>query len=126
MSRIIHFEIPAENLERASAFYKKAFGWKIEKWPGPVEYWMVTTGKEGQPGICELHQLSRTRHASGTVPHRQPASFRRDSQAAARTAQIALAAPGIGRLGPYGARRLACGVLCAVVRPLSWARRLVC
>jgi predicted enzyme related to lactoylglutathione lyase len=51
MSRVIHFEIPAENLERASAFYKKVFGWKIEKWPGPMEYWMVTTGTEGQPGI---------------------------------------------------------------------------
>ncbi len=47
MSRVIHFEIPASNPERASAFYKKVFGWKIEKWPGPMEYWMVTTGAEG-------------------------------------------------------------------------------
>jgi uncharacterized protein len=51
MSRVVHFEIPAENPERAAAFYKKAFGWKIEKWPGPMEYWMVTTGPEGTPGI---------------------------------------------------------------------------
>ena len=51
MSRVIHFEIPAENPERAAAFYKKAFGWKIEKWPGPMEYWMVATGEEGTPGI---------------------------------------------------------------------------
>jgi uncharacterized protein len=51
MSRVIHFEIPAENPERAAAFYKKAFGWKIEKWPGPMEYWLVTTGPEGKPGI---------------------------------------------------------------------------
>lgn len=51
MSRVIHFEIPAENPERAAAFYKKAFGWKIEKWPGPMEYWMVSTGAEGTPGI---------------------------------------------------------------------------
>ena len=51
MSRVIHFEIPAADPERASAFYKKVFGWKIEKWPGPIEYWMVTTGAEGTPGI---------------------------------------------------------------------------
>ena len=51
MSRIVHFEIPATDPERAVAFYKKAFGWKIEKWPGPMEYWLVTTGAEGAPGI---------------------------------------------------------------------------
>jgi predicted enzyme related to lactoylglutathione lyase len=51
MSRVIHFEIPAADPERASAFYKKAFGWQIEKWPGPMEYWMVTTGAPGTPGI---------------------------------------------------------------------------
>jgi uncharacterized protein len=51
MSRVIHFEIPASDPERASAFYRKVFGWKIEKWPGPMEYWMVTTGTDGVPGI---------------------------------------------------------------------------
>src|SRR5256884_1809597 len=51
MSRVIHFEIPASDPERASAFYQKVFGWKIEKWPGPMEYWLVTTGTEGTPGI---------------------------------------------------------------------------
>jgi predicted enzyme related to lactoylglutathione lyase len=51
MSRVIHFEIPAAEPERAAAFYKKAFGWSIEKWPGPMEYWMVTTGADGAPGI---------------------------------------------------------------------------
>jgi len=51
MSRIIHFEIPADDPDRAAAFYRKAFGWKIEKWPGPTDYWLVTTGPEGMPGI---------------------------------------------------------------------------
>jgi uncharacterized protein len=51
MPRVVHFEIPAEDPQRAAAFYKKAFGWKIEKWPGPMEYWMVTTGADGTPGI---------------------------------------------------------------------------
>jgi predicted enzyme related to lactoylglutathione lyase len=51
MSRVVHFEIPASDPDRASAFYKKVFGWKFEKWPGPTEYWMVTTGADGTPGI---------------------------------------------------------------------------
>jgi len=51
MSRVIHFEIPAAEPERAAAFYKQVFGWSIEKWPGPMEYWMVTTGADGAPGI---------------------------------------------------------------------------
>ena len=51
MSRVIHFEIPAVEPDRAAAFYGKVFGWKFDKWPGPMEYWMVVTGKDAEPGI---------------------------------------------------------------------------
>ena len=51
MSRVIHFEIPALDPERASGFYQKVFRWKFDKWAGPMEYWMVRTGAEGTPGI---------------------------------------------------------------------------
>ena len=51
MSRVIHFEIPAADPERALKFYHKVFGWKFDKWAGPMEYWMVTTGVDGVPGI---------------------------------------------------------------------------
>jgi len=51
MARVIHFEIPVDNPDRAIAFYKSAFGWKIEKWPGPMDYWLVNTGDEKAPGI---------------------------------------------------------------------------
>ena len=51
MSRVIHFEIPVSDPERAAAFYKNVFGWHFEKWAGPTEYWMVTTGAQGAPGI---------------------------------------------------------------------------
>jgi predicted enzyme related to lactoylglutathione lyase len=50
MPRIVHFEIPADNPERAVKFYESVFGWEIKKWDGPVEYWMVMTGKDA-PGI---------------------------------------------------------------------------
>ena len=51
MGRVVHFEIPADNPERAVKFYTRVFDWKIERWQGPVEYWMVMTGPTDQPGI---------------------------------------------------------------------------
>ena len=51
MPRVVHFEIPADDPGRAAAFYKEAFGWKVEKWEGPMDYWLASTGQEGEPGI---------------------------------------------------------------------------
>ena len=51
MPRVIHFEINADDPKRAIDFYKKVFNWKIEKWKGPTDYWLVTTGDPKQPGI---------------------------------------------------------------------------
>ncbi len=30
MNKVVHFEIPADNVERAKGFYSKVFGWKTE------------------------------------------------------------------------------------------------
>ena len=51
MNRIIHFEIPADDPQRATAFYAKALGWEFTKFPGEMPYWMVRTGPEGNRGI---------------------------------------------------------------------------
>ncbi len=51
MGRVIHFEIHADDTARAANFYRELFGWRVEKWDGPVEYWMVFTGPDGTPGI---------------------------------------------------------------------------
>jgi uncharacterized protein len=51
MPRVIHFEITADQPERAATFFKNVFEWKIEKWGGPEEYWLVTTGDADKPGI---------------------------------------------------------------------------
>jgi uncharacterized protein YndB with AHSA1/START domain/predicted enzyme related to lactoylglutathione lyase len=50
MSKVIHFEIPADDPKRAIKFYEEVFGWEIEKW-GQGEYWLVSTGPEDEPGI---------------------------------------------------------------------------
>jgi uncharacterized protein len=41
---IVWFEIPVDNVERAKSFYSSLFGWKIERFPGPMEYWHIDTG----------------------------------------------------------------------------------
>ncbi len=41
---IVWFEIPADNIERARSFYGALFGWKIEKFPGMMDYWHINTG----------------------------------------------------------------------------------
>jgi predicted enzyme related to lactoylglutathione lyase len=43
MPTIVHFEIPTDDLQRAKTFYNELFGWKIERFPGPMEYWIITT-----------------------------------------------------------------------------------
>ncbi len=51
MGRVIHFDLPAADPERAMAFYKAVFGWNFEKWAGPVDYWLANTGTLTLPGI---------------------------------------------------------------------------
>jgi len=42
MDKVTHFEIPAEDVSRANAFYLAVFGWKINKVPD-MDYWMANT-----------------------------------------------------------------------------------
>lgn len=51
MPRVTHFELNADDPERAVKFYSSVFGWKIEKWAGPMDYWLITTGPDSEPGI---------------------------------------------------------------------------
>lgn len=50
MPRVVHFEIHADEPERAAKFYTNVFGWTVKKWEGPMDYWMILTGKD-EPGI---------------------------------------------------------------------------
>ncbi len=51
MPRVIHFEIHAEQPERAAAFYRSVFSWEFTHWGGPVDYWLIKTGPDNEPGI---------------------------------------------------------------------------
>jgi predicted enzyme related to lactoylglutathione lyase len=53
MSRVLHFEIQADDVERAKAFYTVVFGWAFEDWSSVTgsTYWGIVTGPEDEPGI---------------------------------------------------------------------------
>jgi len=48
--KVVRFEIPADNVERAKTFYLKAFGWQISQYPG-MDYHMVGTAPSDKNGM---------------------------------------------------------------------------
>lgn len=54
-NRVIHFEVQADDIERAKNFYKNVLGWDIHpmmtKEQGGMNYWGIKTGEDGTPGI---------------------------------------------------------------------------
>ncbi len=50
-NRVVHFEIEADNADRAKKFYTEAFGWKMEQMgEDMMNYVVVTTGDPKEPG----------------------------------------------------------------------------
>jgi predicted enzyme related to lactoylglutathione lyase len=62
--RVVHFEIPADDPERAQHFYRSAFGWNISSMPD-MGYAMLTTtatderGAPSEPGAINGGMLKR-------------------------------------------------------------------
>jgi predicted enzyme related to lactoylglutathione lyase len=61
--RVVHFEIPFDDEQRASSFYTDAFGWKLTSMP-EMKYVLVTTGPSDQgppsePGFINGGMLAR-------------------------------------------------------------------
>jgi predicted enzyme related to lactoylglutathione lyase len=52
MTRPVHFEIHADEPERAVKFYTEVFGWTFTRW-GEAEpsYWLISTGPDEDRGI---------------------------------------------------------------------------
>lgn len=51
MGRVIHFEIHADDTDRAERFYTEVFGWGVQRYGGPVDYRLLTTGPDDEMGI---------------------------------------------------------------------------
>lgn len=49
MPKIVHFEIPADDVKRAREFYSKVFGWEFKEIPG-MNYWLISVDGGGALG----------------------------------------------------------------------------
>jgi uncharacterized protein len=71
--RVVHFEIPYDDGDRARSFYKELFGWQLVTMPQMGGYTLVMSGPSGdqgptEPGFINGGMLSRQDSpASGTV-----------------------------------------------------------
>src|SRR5689334_15498553 len=50
--RVVHFEIPFDDGDRARGFYRDVFGWQVMDVP-ELSYTLVTTGPSGDDGPSE-------------------------------------------------------------------------
>src|SRR6476661_5217641 len=50
--RVVHFEVPFDDGDRARNFYKEIFGWQVTEMP-EMDYTMVGTGPSGDSGPTE-------------------------------------------------------------------------
>ena len=83
--RIVHFELPYDDAERARAFYGGIFGWDIQSYPG-MEYSMVSTGPSGdtgptEPGFINGGMAQRGEGFAGSDRRRRRRRHRRDAGA---------------------------------------------
>ena len=68
MNRVTHFEIYTDDPEAVQPFYQDVFGWKFNKFEsGPIEYWLVTTGDDKDPGINGGITRPREGQSPGTL-----------------------------------------------------------
>jgi predicted enzyme related to lactoylglutathione lyase len=89
VSKIVHFEIPAQDTGRAREFWGSLFGLKFESYEGPVEYHMfqnddqtggaVTPAQGGQSGLVVYFNsddidatLKRIQELGGSAEEKQP------------------------------------------------------
>ena len=51
MPKPFHFDLSADDPERAATFYRSVFDWKVARWEGSSEYWFIRTGDDSGPGM---------------------------------------------------------------------------
>ena len=111
MSRVTHFEIHATDPDVLAAFYAGVFGWRFNRWDGPMEFWSIVTGSQDEPGIDGgLVRRRGPRAAEGqpvnafvcTVTVASAAdSLSRATELGGTVAVPRMAIPGVGWLGYF-------------------------
>ncbi|TDW81921.1 MULTISPECIES: VOC family protein [Kribbella] len=70
--RIVHFEVPYDDGDRARAFYREAFGWNLMEMPD-MNYTMASTGPvdeqsmPAEPGFINGGMFQRTEDLKGPM-----------------------------------------------------------
>jgi uncharacterized protein len=70
--RVVHFEIPADDVERAQSFYREAFGWQITPMP-EMNYTLIgttatdETGAPTDPGAINGGMMQRQGEFTGPI-----------------------------------------------------------
>ena len=67
MPRVTHFEIYTDDPEAVRPFYQDVFEWKFDEFDGPIDYWLVTTGSDREPGINGGLTRPREGQSPGTL-----------------------------------------------------------
>ena len=65
MDKVVHFEVPFDDGERATSFYHEAFGWQLNSMP-QMQYTMVTTTPTDDQGM-----VAEVGGINGGMLHRQ-------------------------------------------------------
>ena len=76
MNGVVHFEIPADNLNRANKFYSTVFGWKLETPKGMEGMYIMARTTEvdkktmmpAKPGVINGGIMKRTGEGGDNAP----------------------------------------------------------
>ncbi|MHB8652025.1 MAG: VOC family protein [Minisyncoccota bacterium] len=76
MNKVVHFEIPADDMDRAKKFYGSVFGWGLQDYPMPdgMKYTGITTTPADEkthlptePGAINGGMMERTKDVPAPV-----------------------------------------------------------
>ena len=99
MNRPIHFEYHSSDPAATQGFLEKIFGWKFQKWDGPEEYWLVTTGEgEGINGGLMKSRDAQPRTVNTIQVADVEATARLVEQHGGQVVVPKMAIPGVGWL----------------------------
>ena len=103
--KVAHFEIPADDVERAKGFYRDAFGWTMDPVPN-MDYTLVRTTEVDERGVPKepavingglMKRQAQVEHPVITVVVENiDASLKTIKKLGGKTAQKKMPIPGIG------------------------------
>lgn len=106
LNRPVHFEMHSPDPQTTNRFFSEVFGWRIDKWPGPMEYWIAATGNakaasptsNGIDGGIMLSRDGQTRTVNTIQVANVDEAAARIEKAGGKICVPKMAIPGVGYL----------------------------